>query len=131
MKYLFILITIFCIYGCRSKETEQIKEGIDYVLDSTLQPSYVDVTPFSETKIKKKREGKVDLKSAFNIAKKNIQILNLELHLPLQMCLFNDSIWIIQNGTATPKSNEVYFGGDVYLEIRESDGFILKRIIGE
>lgn len=131
MKYLFILITTFCIYSCRSKKMEQIKEGIDYVLDSTLQPSYVNIAPFSETKIKKKQEGKVDLKDAFNIAKKNIQILNLELHLPLQMYLFNDSIWIIQNGTATPKSNEVYFGGDVYLEIRESDGFILKRIIGE
>ena len=29
MKYLFILITTFCIYSCRNKETEQIKEGIE------------------------------------------------------------------------------------------------------
>lgn len=131
MKYLFILITTFCIYSCRNKETEQIKEGIDYVLDSTLQPSYVDIVPFPDTKTRKEQECKVDLEGAFNIAKDNIQRLNIELRLPLRMCLFNDSIWIIQNGTATPKSNEVYFGGDVYLEIRESDGFILKGIIGE
>ena len=131
MKYLFFLITIFCIHSCRNKETEQIKEGIDYVIDSTLKPSYVDITPLSDTKIKRKQECKVDLKGAFNIAKKDIQILNLELRLPLRMHLYNDSIWIIQNGTVTPKSNEVYFGGDVYLEIRESDGFILKSIIGE
>lgn len=131
MKYLFIFITIFCTHSCKNKDTEQIKEGIDYVLDSKLQPSYVDIAPFSDKKIKKKQEYKADLKSAFNIAKKNIQLLNLELRLPLRMYLFNDSIWIIQNGIATPKNNEVYFGGDVYLEIRESDGFILKSIIGE
>lgn len=131
MKYLFIIITTFCIYSCGNKETEQIKESIDYVLDTTLQPSYVDIAPFSDTKIKKEQECKVDLKGAFNIAKKNIQRLNLELRLPLRMYLFNDSIWIIQNGTVAPKSNEVYFGGDIYFEIRESDGFILKSIIGE
>ena len=34
----------------KHKSKQQIKEGIDYVLDSTLQPSYVDIVPFPDKK---------------------------------------------------------------------------------
>jgi len=132
MKYLIVIvITTFCIYSCKNKETERIQEGIDYVLDSSMQLMYQNVTPFSEMGLEKEQKYELDLKGAFSFAKSDIETMGLELFLPLQICLFNDSVWIIQNGKPTLKDNEVHFGDDVYFEIRKSDGFVLKRIIGE
>ena len=131
MKHFIYILITFCIYSCKCKESGQIQEGIDYVLDSTLLLDYLDVNPFLESETEKEPAYEADLEKVFSMAKKDIQRMNIELFLPLKMHLHNDSIWIIRNGEPKLQPNEIYFGGGAYMEIRKSDGFVLKRILEE
>lgn len=131
MKYIKLLLIILCVYSCNDKKKSQHQENTYYIIDTTLQfyyNYYKHDSCFSEYQTNYSNIDEID---AFNIACKEIKSLEkdgIDLYLPLRMYLLNDSVWIVYNN---PSSNEIVFGGDVYLEIRKKDGCILKGIIGE
>lgn len=132
MRYFILLLFILCAYGCSNKNNNQIQKS-DYIIDTTLQFEYIDI-PFNEYQPKCKSKVNIEEKDAFNIACEIINKMHnheIILHLPLRMRLINDSVWIIRNMNVSKNPNEILFGGAIYLEIRKSDGCILKSIIEE
>lgn len=136
-EYVIPLALLFlCLVGCNVKrsKTANIREEMNFIVDTTLQQEYVDVKPFEECDTVNTNKMIASVKDVFEKVKPSINSLIeegiIEIRGPLHIHLINDSIWIVRSEPAS-KIDELLFGGTVYYEIRKIDGCTLKRIIEE
>lgn len=124
-------IMFFCLCGCNTKQNPPIQEGVDFIIDTTLQMEYAD-TPYELSNCINKPVNSAS--DAFIVARSAINELKdegIELCLPLRIHLVYDSIWIVRNEPNAFDKNMILFGGSTYMEIRKKDGCFLKSIIEE
>jgi len=136
-KHIISLTLLYlCLAGCsvRKSKTTNIQEEVSFIIDTTLQQEYVDVKPFEGCDTISTNKIIVSVEDVFEKVKPCINSLVkegiIEIQGPLHIHLINDSIWIVRSKPVS-KTNELFFGGTVYYEIRKNDGFVLKRIIEE
>ena len=105
-----VLSIVFCIIGCTNSPTKYknklFVEGVDFFYDTSL----------------------VRDKNLESI-KKNITNINVD-SIIFYVNLLNDSIWIIE-GKLKEDLDMIYFGGDIHVEIRKKDSFIIGYVLGE
>ncbi len=125
-KILFFVITILFLIGCNSKNdlsNSNIKK-VDYILCDSISSQM-----YSEQEGYKPNEGLVPTPEvAFKIAKTIlIEIYGeetIESEMPFLITLEN-GIWLLQGNY---KKEGITFGGEAYIEIRKSNGEILKVV---
>lgn len=131
-----LALLLLCLAGCNVKgsKTANIREEVNFIIDTTLRKEYVDVKPFEECDTISTNKMIVSVEDAFEKVKPSIKSLIeqgvIEIQGPLHIHLINDSIWIVKSEPVS-RIDELLFGGTVYYEIRKNDGFILKCIIEE
>lgn len=119
---LFLIIAIIC--GCKGKR--------DFVMDPTLQRQYLNDSTFYV--IPDNWTGEVKTaEEAFGIA---IPVLeegfgkeDVNHQKPFIINLIDD-IWVIE-GTLHQSDSEIIYGGTAYIEIKKSNGAILKIVHSE
>ena len=106
----------------------------DFVVDTTLSRQYLEdkgqisniSTHWTGGEVKTAEE-------AYRIAEPLFLKINhgdIELEKPFHINLINDTIWAIY-GYPQAIDGTIYFGGDMYVEIKKKDGTISKMILGE
>lgn len=121
---LFFLI-IAIIGGCKRKS--------DFVVDSTLQRQYLNdsalyVMPDNWTGEVKTAEEAFCI--AMPVLEEGFGKEDVNNQKPFVINLINDDIWIIE-GTLHQSDAEIIYGGTAYIEIKKSNGAILKIIHSE
>ena len=132
MYRILILSIIFCITGCPDSQTKDknklFVEGVDFFYDTllvrnkNLESIKNDITYVNADSI-------VSVQQVLN---KVIDNLPPQIEEPniFYVNLLNDSIWVIE-GKLKEDSNMIHFGGDIHVEIRKKDSFIIGYVLGE
>lgn len=153
MKVLFYIFVIFLFCNnCSPKRTnidgvafidgilidttaiEWIKDttGLDYILDTTLKREYLDELKDSFP-LSLNCKSVPSAEAAFKIAEPLLNDAfgkdNIAFQKPFRIKLIND-IWVIYGTLPKAKGGRV-LGGTAYIEIRRSDGQVLKVIHSE
>ena len=129
--YLLICITLF--HSCSYKPLDKHLVSSEYVVDSTLERNYKEYEDCYF--IPNNHDGKSveTAQKAFEIAKPILYEMNknnIENLTPIHIRLIEDKIWIIY-GFPQTKNNEIIMGGGLYIEMKKSNGAIIKAIIEE
>lgn len=153
MKILILIfaIIVFCsscapkrtnINGCAfvdgilidTTTTEWIKDttGLDFILDTTLQREYIDVQEDSSA-LSVNSKDVFSAEVAFKIAEPLLNSAygkdNITSQKPFRIKLINN-VWVIAGTLPKTKGGRV-LGGTAYIEIKKSNGQVLKAIHGE
>lgn len=127
-----VLSIVFCIIGCTNSPTKYknklFVEGVDFFYDTSL------VRDKNLESIKKNITNiNVDsIVSVQQVLNKVVEHLPSQIEVPdiFHVNLLNDSIWIIE-GKLKEDLDMIYFGGDIHVEIRKKDSFIIGYVLGE
>ena len=106
------------------------KDTVGFIIDTALKRNYLDVKDNFMQIPKGWKGGEVKTAAeAFEIAQTLRFYDDMEFVNPFHINLVNDERWILYY--SPEKEGVIIFGGDAYIEIRKSDGTILKYILGE
>lgn len=141
MKYptLFFFIGLLCV-SCGSKiKKVAISEAIttstypDFIIDTTLQRAYLEYSMASSMPDDWSGEvssAEIAFRVAEPILKSGFGEEEIENQKPFSINLINNEIWVI-DGTLHQHENEIVMGGTAYMEIRKSNGEIIKILHGK
>ncbi len=139
-KVTLCLLILSLLVSCnlRKKSTIDFNKNnlLDFVIDSTLERYYLEDSTLNF--MPNNWEGEVTTaEMAFKIAEPILIEAwgekDIMRQKPFTINLIDNEIWIIegnlqQSGT---KIEDIVFGGSAYMEIRKSNGEILKSVYGE
>lgn len=120
---LFLIIAI--IGGCKGKR--------DFVIDPILQRQYLNDSTFyvmPDNWIGEVKTAEEAFSIAIPVLEEGFGKENVNCQKPFVINLIDNDIWVIE-GTLHQSGSEIIYGGTAYMEIKRSNGAILKIIHGE